>query len=285
MKNKILIACALFLCFMRLNAQNDRAITGRVLEEVSGETMPLVNVLPYSIDSVLLADTLPEIAIVARRRQTVYKIDRKVIESSEYISASGGTAIDILEQTPSVRVDANGELTFRGSSGFKVYIDGKPATVDGSAALEQIPAGQIESIEIISTPSAKNEADGVAGIINVNTKKQTTGGWSGMINVMGNTVESRSIDFLTFYKNDKIRWQTSGEASRRYLVSDFDQLKHINVDDTLTTTHAVGERKSFVDLYALRSEVDLYRDKTTWSAALESRYRVRNRGGRLHYED
>jgi outer membrane receptor protein involved in Fe transport len=228
---------------------------------------------------------LSEIEITARRRQTVYKLDRKVIEASGYISASGGTAIDILEQTPSVRIDANGELTFRGSSGFKVHIDGKPATVDGSAALEQIPAGQIENIEIISTPSAKNEADGIAGIININTKKQTADGWSAMINTMGSTVESRSIDFTTSYKNTRIRWQTSGEASRKYLVSDFDQLKHINVDDTLTVTHAVGQRKSFVDLYALRSRLEWNSNKTVWSTALESRYRIRNRGGNLHYDD
>jgi hypothetical protein len=228
---------------------------------------------------------LQEVEVVARRRPVIYKLDRKVIEASGYISASGGTAIDILAQTPSVRVDANGELTFRGSSGFKVYIDGKPATVDGSAALEQIPAGQIENIEIISTPSAKNEADGIAGIIQVNTRKQTGEGWSGMINTMGSTVESRNVDFLASYGNRRLRWQTSGEASRRYLVSDFDQLKHIRADDILTTTHATGERKSFVDLYALRSGLDWNRDKTTWSAALETRYRVRNRGGYLHYED
>jgi outer membrane receptor protein involved in Fe transport len=106
-----------------------------------------------------------------------------------------------------------------------------------------------------------------------------------MLNVMGSTVESRSIDFLTSYKNSKIRWQTSGEASRRYLVSDFDQLKHIDANDTLTTTHAVGERKSFVDLYAVRSGLDFYKDKTTWTTALEARCRIRNRGGHLHYED
>jgi outer membrane receptor protein involved in Fe transport len=341
MKNKILIVCVLCLNLMRLEAQNNWTITGRVLDERSGETMAEVNVLLYSSDSTLIVGVstdadgifslkttrggdcfmsvtsvgyvqqrfdfalsdnnrniihtdillrlsdveLSEIEVVARRRQMVYKLDRKVIEASGYISAAGGTAIDILEQTPSMRVDANGELTFRGSSGFKVYIDGKPATVDGSAALEQIPAGQIDNIEIISTPSARNEADGIAGIINVNTKKQTANGWSGMLNAMGSTVESRNIDFLTAYKNNKLRWQTSGEASRRYLVSDFDQWKHIDVDDTMTTTHAVGERKSFVDLYALRTGLDLLRDKTTWSAALESRYRIRNRGGRLHYDD
>jgi outer membrane receptor protein involved in Fe transport len=342
MKNKILIMCvALCLSSTGLRAQNDWTVTGRVLDEISDEAMPEVNVLLYSTDSVLIANAstntdgifsfktnssgerfmivtcvgylqqrldlsltdknrniihtdillqpsdieLQEIEVVARRRQMVYKLDKKVIEASGYISASGGTAIDILEQTPSVRVDANGELTFRGSAGFKVYIDGKPATVAGSAALEQIPSGQIENIEIISAPSAKNEADGIAGIINVNTKKQTAEGWSGMINAMGSAVKSRNIDFMASYKNSKIRWQTSGEASRRYIVSDFDQLKHISVDDTLTTTHATGERKIFVDLYALRSGLDWYKDKTTWAAALESRYRIRNRGGYLHYED
>ncbi|MDR2764141.1 MAG: TonB-dependent receptor family protein [Tannerella sp.] len=341
MKNKILIACISCLFFAELQAQTGWTITGRVLDDNSGDAMIGVTVSLYTPDSTLVAgvstdgdgifslktnragdcfisvsfvgyspqrfdlsltekrrnvihpdiplrpsDTeLAEVEIVARRRPVVYKLDRKVIEASGYISASGGTAIDILEQTPSVRVDANGELSFRGSSGFKVYIDGKPATVEGSAALEQIPAGQIENIEIISTPSAKNEADGVAGIIQINTRKQTGGGWSGMINTMGSTVESRNVDFLASYANRRLRWQTSGEASRRYLVSDFDQLKHIRTDGVLTTTHATGERKSYVDLYSLRSGLDWFRNKTTWSAALETIYRVRNRGGRLHYED
>ncbi|MDR1331874.1 MAG: TonB-dependent receptor [Tannerella sp.] len=341
MKTKILIACILCLFLAKLPAQNGWTITGRVLEDVSGEAMVAVNVLLYAPDSTLIASAatdadglfslatsrpgdcsvavsfvgyssqrfdlsltdrsrnvmhpdivlqpldiaLSGVEIVARRRQTVYRLDRKVIEASGYISAAGGTAVDILEQTPSVRVDANGELSFRGSSGFKVYIDGKPATMDGSAALEQIPAGQIESIEIVSTPSARNEADGVAGIINVNMKKQSGSGWSGMLNATGSSVASRSADFMASYRAGDVRWQTSGEVSRRYLVSDFDQLKHISMDDTTTTTRATGERTSFVDLYALRTGLDWERGRTTWSGALETRYRVRNRGGYLHYED
>ncbi|MDR2384791.1 MAG: TonB-dependent receptor [Tannerella sp.] len=341
MKNKILTLCILSCLFAGLQAQNDWTVTGRVLDDNSGEAMAAVNVLLYAPDSTLITGVstdgdgifslrtkragdcyisvtftgyspqrfdlslteknrnvihpdillrssitdLSEVEIVGRRRSVVYKLDKKVIEASGYISASGGTAIDILEQTPSFRVDANGELTFRGSPGFKVYIDGKPATVEGSTALEQIPAGQIENIEIISTPSAKNEADGIAGVIHVNTRKQTGNGWSGMVNAMGSTVASRNVDFLTFYGNRRLRWQTSGDVSRRYLVSDFDQLKHILTDGVQTATRATGERKSFVDLYALRSGVDCYRDKTVWSAALETRYRIRNRGGYLHYDD
>jgi len=223
--------------------------------------------------------------IATRRQQVVQKLDRKVIDASGFISASGGSAIDILEQMPSVRVDANGELSYRGSSGFKVYVDGKPSTASGSAALEQISSGMIDNIEFITTPSAKHEADGVTGIINIVTKKQTSAGWSGIINAMGNTIEARGIDFMASYGKNNIRWQTSGEISRKYIKSDFDQLKHIDVSDTLTTTHSTGERINYTDVYFLRSGLDWYKNNTVWSFAAEGRYRNRYRGGHLHYED
>ena len=234
----------------------------------------------------LPSDTqLSEAEVVGRRRNIVYKLDKKVIEASGYISAAGGSAIDILEQMPSVRVDANGDISFRGSSGFKVYVDGKLSTLTGSAALEQIPSNLIDNIEFITTPSARHEADGIAGIINVVTKKLSSEGWSGIINVMGNTVESRGIDFLASYGKDKIRWQTSGEISRRYNKSDFEQLKHIDVSDTLTTTLSKGERISYTDLYSLRTRLDWHQNNTVWYVAAEGGYRNRYRGGNLHYKD
>ncbi|MDD4193259.1 MAG: carboxypeptidase regulatory-like domain-containing protein, partial [Mangrovibacterium sp.] len=68
---------------------------------------------------------LAEVEIVANKKQIVYKLDKRVIEASSNILSSGGTAVDILQNTPSIRVDAEGQVTFRGSSGFAVYIDGK----------------------------------------------------------------------------------------------------------------------------------------------------------------
>ena len=130
------------------------------------------------------AEALSEVVVTGRRQNIVYKLDRQVIEAASFLSAAGGTAVDILAQTPSIRVDADGEVSFRGSTGFKVYIDGRPSTLDGTAALEQIPVGQIENIEVLTTPSARNEADGAAGIININTKKSDIEGWSGMINLI-----------------------------------------------------------------------------------------------------
>ncbi|MDR0737887.1 MAG: hypothetical protein LBF39_02315 [Prevotellaceae bacterium] len=88
---------------------------------------------PLEQDTVSLAEimerTLSEVVVTGYKRQVVYKLDKQVIEAAGFLSAAGGTAADILMQTPSIRVDAEGEITFRGSSGFKVYIDGKPSAL------------------------------------------------------------------------------------------------------------------------------------------------------------
>ena len=228
---------------------------------------------------------LSEAIITGQRRQIVYQLDKRIIEASGYISAMGGTAVDILEQTPSIRVSAEGELTFRGSSGFKVYVDGKPSTLEGTAALEQIPAGQIENIEVITTPSARHDPDGTVGIININTKKQALNGWSGMVNGMLSSVESRNLDFQLAQRTNNMQWQVAGYASRRNRLSDFDQLKKITINDTLTTTHSSGKRKGYNENYSLRSGFDLYRKNTTWTVTAEGGYRGSHSGGKLHYED
>lgn len=228
---------------------------------------------------------LSEVVVTGQKRQILYKLDRQVIEAAGFLSAAGGTAVDILMQVPSIRVDAEGEVTFRGSSGFKVYIDGKPSSLGGAAALEQMSAGQIENIEVLSTPSARNSADGAVGIINITTKKLDMEGWSGMVNLMGSSVWSRNIDFLFALRKKNFRWQLSGEASSRYVLSDYDQLKTISTPELLTTDHSTGERERNTELYYLRSAFDWFRGSTTWSAAFMGGYRDRWRGGELHYED
>ena len=232
-----------------------------------------------------LQQELAEVAVTGRRRQVLYKLDKRIIEASGFLSAAGGTAVDILSQTPSIRVDAEGEVTFRGSSGFKVYIDGKPSSLGGTTALEQIPADQIENIEIIAVPSARNDADGSAGIINIITKKQHINGWSGMVNTMGSTALSRNIDFLLALRQKDIRWQVSGEVSRRNVNSDFDQLKTISSPESITTDHSFGKRERHTEIYTLRTGLDIYKEKTVWNVSVEGGYRNRWRGGALRYED
>ena len=228
---------------------------------------------------------IAEVVVTGQRRQVVYKLDKRVIDAAGFLSAAGGTAVDILSQTPSFSVDAEGEVTFRGSSGFKVYIDGMPSSLSGTAALEQIPAGQIENIEVITVPSARNEADGTAGIININTKKQNSDGWSGMVNLMGSTALSRNIDFLMSLRKKDIRWYVSGEFSRRFAYSDFDQMKTVTSPELVTTNHSSGTRERYNDNYILRTGVDLYKGNTIWNFSVESGRPNRWSGGKLHYEN
>ena len=111
---------------------------------------------------------LEEVVVSGEKSHIVYKLDRQKISGSSSLSAAGGTAIDILSSTPSVRIDADGDVSFRGSTGFLVYVDGKQSPLEGAQALAQIPAANIEDIEIITTPSARYRTDGDVGIININ---------------------------------------------------------------------------------------------------------------------
>lgn len=228
---------------------------------------------------------LAEVEIVAQKKQVIYKLDKKVIEASSNILAGGGSAVDILENTPSIRVDAEGEVSFRGSSGFTVYVDGKPSVFSGTQALEQIPSSHIENIEIITTPSARYDTGGDVGIINIVTKKQALHGFSGMVNVTGSTVLSRGVDFLLTQQNKASRWYVGGNWNDRLRKSHFDQEKTTIVADTSTTSHSKGPRKSNNLDYSLKAGWSYTLPKTTLSADFQGGYGGRLRTGDLDYKE
>ncbi|MDD4193362.1 MAG: outer membrane beta-barrel protein, partial [Mangrovibacterium sp.] len=228
---------------------------------------------------------LSEVEVVANRKQIVYKLDKRVIEASGNMLASGGTAVDILQNTPSIRVDAEGEVSFRGSSGFAVYVDGKPGIFSGSQALEQIPAGQIENIEIITNPSARHDAEGDVGMINIITKKQTQRGLSGMVNLTGSTVLSRGVDFLLTQQDRSARWYVGGAWSDHLRKSDFDQEKTTIVDELTTLSHSDGPRESNNYNYSVKAGWSYALAKTSFNLDLEGGRGGRSRNGDLDYTE
>ena len=228
---------------------------------------------------------LAEVEVVAQKKQVIYKLDKKVIEASSNLLAGGGSAVDILENTPSIRVDAEGEVSFRGSTGFTVYVDGKPSVFSGTQALEQIPAGHIENIEIITTPSARHDTGGDVGIINIVTKKHAQHGFSGMVNLTGSTVLSRGVDFLVSQQNEASRWYLGGVWSDRLRKSDFDQEKTTIISDTATTSHSNGPRKSNNFNYSMKAGWMYTLPHTTLNADFEGGYGGRTRNGDLDYKE
>lgn len=227
---------------------------------------------------------LSEVVVEGAKRQIIYKLDKKIIDASSNLMGSGGTAVDILENTPSIRVDVNGDVTFRGSSGFKVYIDGKPSFYSGSQALQQIPAGHIENVEIITTPSARYDTDGEVGMINIITKKHKLQGINGMVNAYGSTALSNGVDFLLSQQLNKVQWHLAGHWNQPIRESDFEQQKTTIVNNITTTSLSHGPRKGKNYHYGLRGGVDYaISSGTSVNAELQVVYDKFTRKGDLDY--
>ncbi|MGL4229442.1 MAG: carboxypeptidase regulatory-like domain-containing protein, partial [Tannerellaceae bacterium] len=232
-----------------------------------------------------LSQTLDNVEVVAERKQIIYKIDKRSISASQNLMATGGTAVDILENTPSVRVNADGELTFRGSSNFNVYVNGKPAVLSGTQALEQIPAGQIDNIEIITTPSAQYDSNGDVGIINIITKKDFEAGLNGVVNLTGSTIGSWGGDFFLNKQNKDSKWFVSGEASRIRRESNFDQRKTTMVDNISTTSHSVGPREGINQSYSLKGGYEVSNHNNSLYVEAQAGYWKRARNGDMTYDE
>ena len=231
------------------------------------------------------AVSIGEVSVVADKAQVEYKLDKKVVNVSQVISAVGGTAVEVLENTPSVQVDIDGNVSLRGSSNFTVLIDGRPSVLTGSDALQQIPASAIESIEIITNPSAKYEPDGTTGIINLVMKKNALNGLSGIFNASVGTRDKYRGDFTLSYRTEKFN-VTAGADFRdergkggSYSCSETysgDTISYLNMDGTRWDKRKGHNFKGGVEWFAS--------DNTTFGiqGRVGSRERYNTGGGRTH---
>jgi len=211
------------------------------------------------------ANQLDEIEVVAEELGVEYKIDRKVINVSQQLTAASGTAVDILENVPSITVDIDGNVALRGSTGFMVLIDGIPSVLDPSEALQQIPSTSIENIEIITNPSAKFNPDGTAGIINVVTKKDKLKGLSGTADVNAGTFGRLGVGLLASYTKKKWSLYFGGDLNKGERPGFSSGERVTTKNDTTYFTRSEGERNGSREFWAIRggfnykfSENDLF---------------------------
>lgn len=147
------------------------------------------------------ASTLEAVDITAEKSFMEVQLDKKVFNASAVLTAEGGLAVDILQSIPSVEVDIDGNISLRGNSNVTILIDGRPSGLTGadrSALLEQIPASSIDKIEVITNPSARYDADGLTGIINIVLKKNKRLGLNGnfQLGLGSQGTREASPDFL-----------------------------------------------------------------------------------------
>ena len=198
------------------------------------------------------ANELDEVEVVADELGIEYKIDRKVINVSQQLTAASGTAVDILENVPSITVDVDGNVALRGSTGFMVLIDGRPSVLDPSEALQQIPSNTIENIEIITNPSAKYNPDGTAGIINVITKKDRLKGLSGTADINGGTYGRFGVGLLASYTKKKWSVFLGGDYNMGERPGFSSSERTTTKNDTTYFTTSTGERNRNRNFWIIR---------------------------------
>jgi outer membrane receptor protein involved in Fe transport len=160
--------------------------------------------------------SLKEVAIVAEQNLIEYKIDKMVYNADKDLTSQGGVALDILKKVPQVSVDVNGNVELQGSSGIRFLINRKPSTIFGNNiadVLQTIPASQIQSIEVVTSPGAKYDAEGTGGIINIILKKNDVQGINGNVSLSAGTrLENGSLNLNARKNKFGVNTFVSGNA-------------------------------------------------------------------------
>ena len=178
---------------------------------------------------------LDEIEIRAEKSTTEFKLDKRVFNVGQDISSTGMGALEVLNNVPSVTVSIEGEVSLRGNSGVQILIDGKPSILadDPRNTLGSITADMIDRIEVITNPSAKYDAEGTSGILNIVLKKAEKKGLNGSISLNTGIPDNHSVGVSLNRRTEKFNLFAQLGIGYRSLPSQF---KNSNQDLIQNTT-------------------------------------------------
>ena len=156
------------------------------------------------------ASQLNEVVVRAEKSSVEIKLDKKVYNVGQDMMVKGGTVSDVLDNVPSVSVDTEGNVSLRGSDNIRILIDGRPSyAVNIAEALKQLPADAIDKVEVITNPSARYDAEGGSGLINIVLKKGKNQGFNGTLIASTGIPETYGITANVNYKTEKFNYFTT----------------------------------------------------------------------------
>lgn len=233
--------------------------------------------------------TLNEVIVEADKSSMVLSLDKKVFNVGKDLANAGGSASDILMNIPSVSVDPEGNVKLRGSDNVRILIDGKPSglvSFKGGSGLQQLQASMIERVEVITNPSARYEAEGMAGIINIVLKKERNQGFNGSFEIITghptNFGGAANLNYrhkkINFFINYGIAYRvTPGRGSIYQELTPEDSLKILNQSSVNTITGFNNNIRGGLDYY--------FTEKNILTASYLFRRSDVNRITDIRYED
>jgi outer membrane receptor protein involved in Fe transport len=188
------------------------------------------------------ASQLNEVVVRAEKSSVEIKLDKKVYNVGQDMMVKGGTVSDVLDNVPSVSVDTEGNVSLRGSDNIRILIDGRPSyAVNIAEALKQLPADAIDKVEVITNPSARYDAEGGSGLINIILKKGKNQGFNGTLIASTGIPETYGVTANVNYKTEKLNYFTTlgynhrtneggGKTNSEYFNADGSIKNYLNED-------------------------------------------------------
>ncbi|EDM44810.1 TonB-dependent receptor domain protein [unidentified eubacterium SCB49] len=200
-------------------------------KEITGQNITANITLP-DVYLALDSDSLGEVIVRAETTEVQIRLDKKIYNIGQDLTTSGATVSDALSNVPSVTVDVDGAIALRGNENVRILINGKPSAIAGfgsTDALRQLPADAIERVEVITSPSARYDAEGTAGILNIILRKEKTLGFNGSIQANVGYPEAYGVSANINVRTDKFNvFNTTGINYRKSPGTAFFDNEYLN---------------------------------------------------------
>ena len=211
-------------------------------------------------------ESLGEVEIIAEETSVEIRLDKKIYTVGKDLTVRGGTGSDVLDNIPSVSTDIDGNILLRGNDAARILINGKPSRLVGinSSFIKELPADAIEKVEVITSPSARYEAEGSGGIINIILRKSKKLGFNGSISANTGNPKSNSISTNINYRSGKINFFNSSSVYDRIRPGSSSGItEYFNGSEPSTFFSEDRERERISDGYFINNGFEWYIDDKT----------------------